>query len=273
MKYTYVEKFFINPAIEYGISSYLKAKEGLPVETCYTFEMSIIKALTIIYGEKSILLPYKIENEKAFECNLLMYDLKESDMQNFIKYMALYHQFLKNNHSHEKAGGLIVEIEKIIIEMIEKRSKHREFTEAEIREFDTIFNPREGNLRKLKSLINTNDGLIIKKWEDRKYGLTNTQIKMMAINPNLLEPYTYSKFGYDIKTIALLSEEEIRTINQRITEEEDRFFEVEEKKKGKKRNKIILTTGNGFVDKLMILSIVATEIMIGVIILSILGGA
>ena len=71
----------------------------------------------------------------------------------------------------------------------------------------------------------------------------------------------------------ILSEEEIRTINQRITEEEDRFFEVEEKKKGKKRNKIILTTGNGFVDKLMILSIVATEIMIGVIILSILGGA
>ncbi len=273
MKYTYVEKFFINPAIEYGIRSYLKAKEGEPVEACYTFEMSVIKALTIIYGEKSILLPYKIENEKAFECNLLMYDLKENVMQNFIKYMGAYHQFLKNSHSHEKAGGLICEIEKIIIEMIEKRSSRREFSEAEIREFDTIFNPREGNLKKLKSLIHTDDGLIIKKWEDKKYGLTNTQIRMMAINPNLLEPYTYSKFGYDIKTVALLSEEEINTINQRIEEEEERFFEIENKKKGNKRSKIILTTGNGFVDKLMILSIVATEIMIGLVILSILGGA
>ena len=76
MEYRYVEKYFINPAIEHGIRGYLALKEDMDYPQCYTFEMSVIKALTIIYGEKSILLPYKIDNEKAFECNLLMYDLK-----------------------------------------------------------------------------------------------------------------------------------------------------------------------------------------------------
>ena len=75
--------------------------------------MHVIKALTIIYGENSILLPYKIDNEKAFECNLLMYDLKESDMRNFIKYMNEYYNFMKNFNSNVKATGLISEIEKI----------------------------------------------------------------------------------------------------------------------------------------------------------------
>lgn len=271
MEYRYVEKHFINPAIEYGIRAYISQKNGEEYQRCYTFEMSVIKALTIIYGEKSILLPYKIDNEKAFECNLLMYDLKESDMLAFIKYMNAYHAFLKNYRSHDKATGLINEIEKIIIEMINKRSKRREFTQEEIAEFDTIFNPRDGELKKLKKLISTDDGLIIKKWEDNKYGLTNTQIRMMAINPNLLDPDRYSKFGFDIKTMALLPAEEIEKINSKIIEEENRTFVMEKQPLLPRKNRVVLTSGNGFVDKLLIMSILMTQVMIALIIASIIG--
>ena len=160
----YYEKFFINPAIEYGIRSYIKYQNGSEYKRAHTFEMYVIKALTIIYGENSILLPYKIDNEKAFECNLLMYDLKESDMKNFIKYMNEYYEFMKNFNSTTKATGLISEIEKILIEMINKRSKRKEFTVEELAEFDTIFNPTDGDLKKIKSLLGTNDGLIQKTW-------------------------------------------------------------------------------------------------------------
>ena len=109
--------------------------------------MNVIKVLTVIYGEKSILLPYKIDNEKAFECNLLMYDLKESDMLNFLKYLNAYYQFMKNYKSEKKATGLTTEIEKILIEMIIKRGKRKEYTKAELEEFDKVFNPIEGNLK------------------------------------------------------------------------------------------------------------------------------
>ena len=96
---------------------------------------------------------------------------------------------------------------------------------------------------------------------------------MIAINPNLLESQLYSKYGYNIATIASLSEEEIEHVNHIITIEENRIITVPEKTNiFKKSNRIVLTTGNGFVDKLMLLSIIATELMIGMVILSFLGG-
>ena len=268
----YVDKYFINPAIENGIQSYILYTEGKTYPPLFTFEMNVIKVLTIIYGEKSILLPYKIDNEKAFECNLLMYDLKENDMKNFIKYMNEYYAFMKNYKSEKKATGLTTEIEKILLEMIIKRSKRKEVTQKEISEFDRIFNPIEGNLKKIKSLVSANNGLIVRAWENNKLELSNTQLRMIAVNPNLLDSNLYSKYGYNIKTIASLSEEEIEKINHVITIEENRINIEPEHKTIFKRGKIVFTTGNGFVDKLMLLSIIATELMIGVIIASIIGG-
>lgn len=269
---SYVDKFFVNPAIENGIKSYLLYKEGKTYPVIYTFEMNVIKVLTIIYGEKSILLPYKIDNEKAFECNLLMYDLKESDMKNFLKYLNEYYIFMQNYKSEKKATGLTTEVEKILIEMISKRSKRKEFSESEIREFDSIFNPIDGNLKKIKALVSRNTGLIIRAWETNRYELTNTQLRMIAVNPNLLDSKIYNKYGYDIRTIASLSEEEIININNIISIEENR--ELLKKKKNRFLNfkhNIVLTSGSGFVDKLMLLSIIATELMIGIIIMSIMG--
>lgn len=268
----YVDKFFINPSIENGIRSYMLYKDGKTYPPIYTFEMNVIKVLAIIYGEKSILLPYKIDNEKAFECNLLMYDLKETDMKNFIKYMNDYYEFMKNYKSEKKATGLTTEIEKILLEMIIKRSKRKEFTPKEISEFDKIFNPIEGNLKKIKSLVSSNNGLIVRAWQTNKLELSNTQLRMIAVNPNLLESALYTKYGYNIKTIASLSEEEIENVNHIITIEENRLNLEEPKKSAFKRGKIVLSTGNGFVDKLMLLSIIATELMIGMVIMSIIGG-
>lgn len=266
------EKYFINPAIEYGIRSYIAKKNGEPYKRFYVFEMNVIKALTIIYGEKSILLPYKIDNEKAFECNLLIYDLKENDMKKFIHYMNDYYEFMKNFKSEAKATGLVTEIEKLLLEMINKRSTRREFSKEELQEFDKIFNPIEGDLKKLKNLVSSDMGLIVRAWQDNKYELTNTQLRMIAINPNLLNREQYAKFGFDIRTVATLSEEEINKINATIWNEENRIYEPLTHKVFKRKKKIVLTTGNGFVDKLMIVSIVATEIMIGIVIATIIGG-
>lgn len=272
MNAAYCEKIFINPAIEYGIRAYLAQKEGNGYNRAHTFEMHIIKALVIIYSEKTILLPYKIDNSKAFECNLLMYDLKEIEMKKFLTYMNEYYMFMKNYKVGSDATGLMLEIEHILLEMINKRSKRKTFTEDELKELDLIFNPIGGDLKKIKSLISENNGLIIKAWHDQKNELTNTQIRLMAINPNLLMPDEYSKYGYDIKSVAQLSDEEIKKINSIIVDEIIREGTFSKKTRKKIKNKMILTCGNGFVDKLMLASIVATEIMIGIIVLTSIGG-
>ena len=151
--------------------------------------------------------------------------------------------------------------------------KKREYTRAELEEFDKIFNPIEGNLKKLKSLITVNNGLIQRTWETNRFELTNTQLRMIAINPNLLASQIYSKYGYNINTIASLSEDEINKVNELIIAEENHKILPKEKISIFKRSqRIVITTGNGFVDKLMLLSIIATELMIGMVVLSALGG-
>ena len=271
MQDNFAEKYFINPAFEYGIRSYmLDYQTGKACSRIYAFEMHVIKALTIIYGEKSIMLPYQIDNEMAFKCNLMVYGLKESDMENFIKYMGEYYDFMNNYKSEKKATGLINEIEHILINMINIRSKRHPFSEEELNEFDTIFNPTNGDLKELKHLVSKNEGLIVREWQEQKTEITNTQIKLMAVNPNLLDPRVYFKYGYDIKTIACLTEKEIDEVNNAIINEENKINEIENSIKHRKR--LVLTTGFTILDVLIVLSVVTTELMVGLIVFSALWG-
>lgn len=219
MEVKFTQKYFINPAFEYGIRSYISYKAGEGYERIHTFEMYVIKALTIIYGEKAILLPYKIDNEKAFKCNLLVYDFKESELKEFIKCMNSYYDFLKNYKDGVKVTGLISEIEKLLLSMIMKRNKCKQFTNQEIREFDKIFAPNDGDLKNLKSLLSTDQGLILKTWTNNKIQITNTQLALMAVNPTLLHPSVYQEYGLDIRNVATLPEDEIIKINKKINEE------------------------------------------------------
>lgn len=265
----YVENYFINPAFEYGIKSYMYLKEGEPYNKKYTFEMYVIKALTIIYGEKAIILPYKIDNEKAFECNLIMYDLSEKEMKEFIKDMNSYYEFMENIDNDTNTTGLVEDIEKILLDMIMKRSATKEFTKEEIRTFDEIFNPNGGELKTLKSLVSKNQGLIINTWKESRYEITNTQLNLMAVNPQLLHPSQYQKYGYDIRQIAKLSETKINNINEQIMSEENKSLDI---KKRIPLFKMKFSCGNGFVNALFLASIICTELMIGFVIFAFLGG-
>ena len=97
----------------------------------------------------------------------------------------------------------------------------------------------------------------------RKKALLNNNMKFKLIRNDLLSSSTYDKYGLDKDEIQKMSEEKVRNINNRILEKE---------KEDNKRNKkfipknLIITSGNGFVDTVMLLSIMNTEIMIGIMI-------
>lgn len=263
MEVKFSQKFFINPAFEYGIRSYISYKNGEGYQRLHTFEMYVIKALTIIYGEKAILLPYKIDNEKAFKCNLMIYDFKESEVNSFIDNMNSYSEFLKNYKDGVKVTGLIAEIEKSLLKMIMKRNKRKEFSPEEIREFDKIFTPNDGDLKKLKSIISSDKELILRTWTNDKIQISNTQLGLMAVNTTLLHPSMYQKYGFDIRNVAVLSEDEILNINRKIKEEE-LIKTSRVTTPFKKKNKFAY----GFVNILVILGVIGSTIAVTLILLS-----
>ena len=265
----YQDKYFINPAIEMGVQSYIAHSNGEHYNKMYRFEMIVISALCIIYGEKSILFPYKIDNERAFECNLLMYDLRDCDLKRFISYMQKYYDFMEEYKSEQKAEGIIEEIEKILIEMLKRKSKCKVLNSNEIKALDNIFS----NHLDYNNLTNVgNKSIVNKYWLNTKENLTNTQMNMIGLNPDLLSREEYNKYGYDIRTIACLSPEEISKVNKCIDDEQSRNNYNDEKISFFKKYNLYLSSGSGFVDKIMLLSIAATELMIGFIIIAVLGG-
>ena len=146
--------------------------------------------------------------------------------------------------------------------MIIERNKVNKFTEDEIKFFDKYFDPKNNNFATLHNLI-TKDINIVPMYWNRKRSLLNNNLKFKLIRNDLLSSSIYDKYGLNKDDISKMSEDKVRNINNRILEKEK---EDNRRKKKFKPKDIIITSGNGFVDTLMLLSIMTTEIMIGVMI-------
>jgi len=253
--------FFINESISSGISNYLLIKEEKDYDKAHIFEVYIIRCLCKIYGEINILNPFTIKNEYSFKSNLIMYGLKVNEMEEFISLMNDYSKWLNSEKSVGKTD-ITSKIEICLINMIIMRNKVKQFTNEEIKFFDKFFDPVNNNFATLHNLI-TKDINIIPMYWSRKKALLNTNIKFKVIRHDLLSSSTYNKYGLDKEEVSRMSEDKVKNINNRIIEKEKE--ENKRKKKFIPKN-IIITSGNGFVDTLMLLCIMTTEIVIGIII-------
>ena len=256
-----MNNIFINDSITSGISNYLLIKNGKDYDKAHIFEVYVIRCLCKIYGDINILNPYRIDNENSFKSNLIMYGLKVSEMEEFINLMSEYSKWL-NSEKQVGKTDLTSKIEIILINMIIQKNKSNKFTDEDLEFFDKYFDPKNNNFATLHNLI-TKDVNIIPMYWSRKKALLNNNMKFKLIRNDLLSSSTYDKYGLDKDDISKMSEEKVRNINNRILEKE---------KEDNKRNKkfipknLIITSGNGFVDTLMLLSIMTTEIMIGIMI-------
>ena len=256
-----MNNIFINDSISNGISNYLLIKNGKDYDKAHIFEVYVIRCLCKIYGDINILNPYRIDNENSFKSNLIMYGLKVSEMEEFISLMNDYSKWL-NSEKNVGKTDLTSKIEIILINMIIERNKSNKFTDEELEFFDKYFDPKNNNFATLHNLI-TKDLSIVPMYWSRKKSLLGGNIKFKLIRNDLLSSSTYDKYGLDKELLEKMSEEKVRNINNRILEKER-----EDKKRSTKfiPKNIIITSGNGFVDTLMLLSIMTTEIMIGIMI-------
>ena len=256
-----MDNVFINNFINSGISNYLLIKDNKDYEKEHIFEVHIIKCLCKIYGEINIINPYRIKNENSFKSNIIMYGYKLKDMEEFFKLLDDYTEWLNS----EKAVGktdVTSKIEISLINMIIEKNKEVKFDKDEIEYFNAFFDPVNNNLAKLHDLITVDINKVPMYWNEKKELLKNTT-KLKLVKKDLLSSSTYEKYGLEQNDVAKMSEDKVKDVNESILEKEK-----EEQKRNKKfvPKSLIITSGNGFVDILMLLSIMTTEIVIGVLI-------
>lgn len=249
--------YFVNSFIDSGIKNYLLLEDGLLYEREHTFEIYVIKALCKIYGEINVINPYKICSENSFKCNLLMYGLSEKGMELFFSYCNQYEEWLNS----EKSGktDLTTKIEKMLIDMIVMKFRKHVVDEKTLEYFNVFFNPVDNGLAKIHSLITLDKDFIPNYWKRKKSGFNN-KIKLVNIRTDLLSRDDYAIYDIDITDVENLTHEQVSLLNNKIKEKEKKSKQTLFKPK-----KILMTSGSGFVDTIMLLSIMATEVMIGLI--------
>lgn len=254
-------KVFVNNAMHNGIINYLNYIDNKSIDKIHVFEFYVIQTLVTIYGEINIINPFKLGKEESFKKNLMLYGLKESEMEMFIKYMGDYNNWLNSPHEVPKTK-LPIQIESIIINMILHKSNFQKITSSEIEKYNDFFDPLDVDLMRVQNLIVEDKTLIPSLWRRKRFQLEG-DIILETIEPELLSPEIYTKYGLSIEDVKKLSNLKINEINETIKKEE---MNSEGDKPRFDPRKLILTSGSGFVDTIVLLSIMATEIMIGLLI-------
>lgn len=249
---------FINKAIDNGIKAYINKNDNKDYASSHYYELTIIEILTKIYDYISIIMPYKTKYEKNFINNLKIYGLSNEDTNIFITSLEEYDNWLKNNKGTKTNS--VNKIHLILIKMILLKNLYKPLSKEEIEFYDYYLSAKELKFKSILSLASNNIDNEINIWNHKKnVYLSNKNYTFTEIEPDLLSKTMYEKHGLSINQVKQLSNLKVNEINNIIVENEK---EVKERSNFSPF-KLVLSSGNGIVDTLVLFCIVITEIFIG----------
>jgi len=250
---------FINESIHNGLLQYSKHIGKQSLHQVHIFEFWVTRVLVNIYGEENILGTFKAENDKKFKKNLTIYGLKQTEVTQFINLMEEYDNWLNSPYLVSKTD-LPTKIEAILIKMVSLKAKKEKTSKEELDEYYVFFDPIKGDLAKYKDFVVADKTITPSLWREERAALEGK--KKTKVTSELLPASDYKRFGLDIGEVKYLEKDKIEEINTRILEEQS----SDDEKAVFDPKKLILTSGSGFVDTLVLLSIIATQIFIALLI-------
>lgn len=256
-----MNQVFINEAITNGINAYINKTSDKPYSSSHYYELTIIELLVKIYDRINIIVPYKTKYERTFITNLQVYGLSNEDTNKFINALNDYNKWLLD--AKGTFTNSVNTIHKILIKMILLKNLYKGLSKEEIEYYDYYLSVKEIRLKKILDIASNNINNDINLWQrKRNIYLNKHNYIFEEIEPDLLTKTLYEKHGLSIKEVKQLSNLKVNEINTMIINEE----ENSEKIHNINPFKLVLSSGNGIVDTLVLFSIVLTEIFIGFLI-------
>lgn len=254
-------EIFVNNAITNGIKAYF-GDDSASLE--HIFEMQVVKVLATIYNETDIINPYKLNKAKSFKENLTSYGFSYNEVEEFLLLFNSYDKWLNSRRKDE--NEVLSRLFLLMMRMVVLKSRHVVISKEELSVYDEFFTLSDSRVRRIAMMCKTDIDMIVKKWQEvkRRYILKQNQF-LSWVEPKLLAESMYVKYGVSLAEVKQLSNQAIEEINKQILREEN-DSNVQGGRKKEKPLQLVLTSGNGFVDMLVLLSIMFTEIMIGIIV-------
>ncbi len=264
-----MKECFINQSLEISIKSYLESKDHKEGIIYNSFQVVFIRTLIILYNELDIINPYLIKNPELLVENLSKYGYSRENVINLFNELTLFNINEKNKVVPNPS---FVKLEKMLIDMyINKKVNYNVTTDEEYEFKQILYSPFSSNELIISyNYLHTKNELEILKYFDDK---NNTNHKIYIEKPKkLLAPEAYKTIDKNYTDIALLSADEIENINDLVYSKFhlnktavnfEYLFERAIYNHYHKNDKI--TSGNGYVDILLILSIICTLAMLIII--------
>ncbi len=259
---------FINEAVTFAINKYLDSKEDPDSEEFNLFLVVVIRALVLIYGELDIMNPFRSNNEIGFDTNLKKFGLTETSLKEFKNQLLLFYH---NQENLEISKDTFLEIQKKLIDMFTLRQKNVNASAEWINQFKSFLYLRE-DTNPFKFLLYTKyspDSDEILYYFNSKVFEIQHQFHFTEYKEVALSAEAYQLAGYNAVSVMNMKEEEIENINNKVYH----FFRIKDTDLNKrkrlesaikyyKKYGNTITSGNGYVDLLLILSVVATGLML-----------
>lgn len=272
-------KTFVNEAFEKGITDYLNSKNKPDGILYNSFLVVVIRMLISIYNELDIINPYKMGNVETLDANLMKYGAKKEQIDSFKRLLDGFYAIDKRNITalRREENIYFIEVQKSLIDLFNYKRFNYGVTSQEAKSFfDLLYTPGTSNaLRQSYNYLNADNVYEVAEYY-KKETEKNVQ-KDEKEKKDLLSFDLYKLFNVNVSDLSKMSSEEVNELNKNIYKSLDisenainKEFLLQEKYRELITPKETITSGNGYVDILLIMSIIITILMVVVVVAAVI---
>lgn len=266
-----MEHVFINEAFTKAINDYLSSVENPKGVVYNSFLVIVIRLLIVLYSELDIVNPMVINDEELLKNNLAKYGYSKNDLEMFLSDLQVYYDIEKENENKmiKIQNPYFITIQKELIDMLIAKKLNFHLKEKEVQDFyDLLYTPYSKNpLQVSYNFLMTDNVLEIDNYF-RKQMKENVKM-VVPREKHLLNVKAYELLNYSMDQINSMDANEIDRVNHQVYD----YFKIRENAINKEylldkaieaieREKNKVTSGNGYVDILLVMSIICTVIMV-----------
>lgn len=266
-----MNQVFVNVSFAKALNDYLSSNDNPKGIIYNSFLVVVIRLLICLYSELDIVNPMLVGDEELLINNLIKFGYKKEDVRKFLDNLENYYNLELENEKKTKRekNRYFIEVQKNLIDMLIAKKLNYYLTEVEVKEFyDLLYTPYAKNpLRVSYNFLMSNDVL-----EIDNYFKTQMKENVKIVLPqekHFLNVKAYEILNYSMEDIKNLDSNEIDKINTKVYD----YFKIRENAINKEyllekaieafeREKNKVTSGNGYVDILLVLSIICTILML-----------
>ena len=266
-----MHKVFINEAFEKAINDYLQSSDKVQGVIYNSFLVVVIRLLKNLYGELDLINPYKMNDEELLKENLSKYGYSKFKVELFLSNLQLFYDIEKENQNKQikTKNHYFITVQKDIIDMLICKKLNFDLKQSDVTDFySLLYTPYSNNpLQVSYNFLNAEDVFEIDRYF-KKQMKENIKIVKVKEKP-LLNVKAYELLKYSIEDINNMDINEIEKVNHQVYD----YFKIRENAINKEyllekaleaieRENNKVTSGNGYVDILLIMGIICTIIMV-----------